>query len=102
VNDTELTGESIPKLGELLAGEAGTKVRLTVRHSRSEKPQVIELTRERFLSDPATGQQLYPLRAAVNERLAKAPRDAALLELRAELAGQWSDRKAQGDRSQWS
>jgi hypothetical protein len=95
VNDTELTGESIPKLGELLAGEAGTKVRLTVRHPGSEKPDVIELTRERFLNDPATGEQLYPLRAAVDERLAKASRDAALLELRAELAGQWSDRKAQ-------
>src|SRR5262249_55489771 len=32
VNDTELTHESITKLRELLAGEAGTKVRLTVRH----------------------------------------------------------------------
>ena len=95
VNDTEMTRESIPKLGELLAGEAGTKVRLTVRHSGSERLEVIELTRERFLSDPATGEQLYPLRAAVKERLAKAPRDAGLLELRAELAGQWSDAKAQ-------
>ena len=38
---------------------------------------------------------LHPLRAAVNERLAKEPRDAGLLELRAELAGQWSDAKAQ-------
>jgi WD40 repeat protein/tetratricopeptide (TPR) repeat protein len=95
VNDTELTQESIPKLGELLTGEVGTKVRLAVRHSGSEKPEVIELTRERFLSDPATGEQLYPLRAAVNERLARAPRDASLLELRAELAGQWSERRAQ-------
>jgi hypothetical protein len=95
VNDTELTGESIPKLGELLAGEAGTKVRLTVRHSGSERSEVIELTRERFLSDPAAEEQLYPLWAAVNERLANAPRDAALLELRAALAGQWSDRTAQ-------
>ena len=32
---------------------------------------------------------------AVNERLAKEPRNAGLLELRAELAGQWSDAKAQ-------
>ena len=31
VNDTELTRESVQKLGEMLAGEAGTKVRLTVR-----------------------------------------------------------------------
>ena len=56
---------------------------------------VIELTRERFVSDPATGDLLYPLRALVNERLAKTPRDAGLLELRAELAGQWSDAQAQ-------
>ena len=95
VNDTELTRESLAKLDELLAGEAGTKVRLTVRHSGSEKPEVIELTRERFVNDPATGELLYPLRALVKERLAKAPRDAGLLELRAELAGQWSDAKAQ-------
>ena len=40
---------------------------------------VIELTREGFVSDPATGDLLYPLRALVNERLAKAPRDAGLL-----------------------
>ena len=96
VNDIELTeGIHCPKLGELLTGEAGTKVRLTVRHSGSEKPEVIELTRERFVSDPATGELLHPLRAAVDERLAKSPRDAGLLELRAELAGQWSDTKAQ-------
>jgi WD40 repeat protein/tetratricopeptide (TPR) repeat protein len=94
VNDIELTGDSVEKLDGLLAGEAGTKVRLTVRHSGSEKPAVIELTRERFLSDPATGELLYTVRALVNERLAKKPRDARLLELRAELAGQWSSSEA--------
>jgi len=88
VNDTELTEESLSKFSGLLAGEAGTKVRLTVRHSGSEKPAVIELTRQRFVYDSATGEQLYPLRAIVKERLAKEPRDAGLLELRAELAGQ--------------
>jgi WD40 repeat protein len=46
-------------------------------------------------NDPATGELLNPLREAVNERLAKAPRDPGLLELRAELAGQWSDANAQ-------
>src|SRR5262249_17560196 len=95
VNDTELTRESIPKLRELLAGEAGTKVRLTVRHSGSEKPDVIELVRKRFVHDPATGEQLYPLRAAIHSRLAREPRNPGLLELRAELGGQWSDTKAQ-------
>ena len=49
----------------------------------------------RVSNDPATGELLDPLREAVNERLAKAPRDAGLLELRAELASQWSDANAQ-------
>jgi len=99
VNDTELTRESLNKvdnkLDQLLAGEAGTKVRLTVRHSGSEQPAVIELTRERFVHDAATGELLHPLRAAIDEQLAREPRNPGLLELRAELAGQWSDTKAQ-------
>jgi len=45
--------------------------------------------------DAATGEWLHPLRAAIDERLAKEPRNPGLLELRAELAGQWSDAKAQ-------
>jgi WD40 repeat protein len=95
VNDTDLTLGSLGKISQLLAGEAGTKVRLTVRHSGSEKQEVIELTRERFVNDPATGELLDPLRATVNERLAKEPRNPGLLELRAELAGQWSGAKDQ-------
>jgi tetratricopeptide (TPR) repeat protein len=94
VNDTELTRESLDKFGQLL-GEPGTKVRLTVRHSGSERPEVIELARERFVNDVATGELLHPLQAAIHERLAKEPRNPGLLELRAELAGQWSDWKAQ-------
>jgi tetratricopeptide (TPR) repeat protein len=47
-----------------------------------------------LLSDPATRELLYPLRALVNERLAREPRDAGLLALRAELAGQWSGSEA--------
>ena len=95
VNDTELTRESLDNLDRLLAGEAGTKVGLTVRHSGSERPEVIELTRERFVHDAATGELLHSLRAAINEQLAREPRNPGLLELRAELAGQWSDSKAQ-------
>jgi hypothetical protein len=45
--------------------------------------------------DTATGELLHPLRAAIHSQLAKEPRNAGLLELRAELAGQWSDFKAQ-------
>ena len=38
---------------------------------------------------------MHRLRLAVNERLAQEPRNPALFELRAELAGQWSDAQAQ-------
>jgi WD40 repeat protein/tetratricopeptide (TPR) repeat protein len=95
VNDTELTRESLDKFIQLLEGEPGTKVRLTVRHAGSEKPEVIELTRERFVNDAATGELLHPLQVTLNERIAKERRHPGLLELRAELAGQWSDAKAQ-------
>lgn len=92
VNDIELTSRSIAKL---LAGEAGTKVRLTVQHAQDAKLETIELTRERFVHDAATGESLRALRAAVDERLALAPTHVGLLNLRAELAGQWSDQNAQ-------
>jgi eukaryotic-like serine/threonine-protein kinase len=50
---------------------------------------------ERLVPDAATGELLDRLCVVVNERLAQEPRNPALFELRAELAGQWSDAKAQ-------
>jgi tetratricopeptide (TPR) repeat protein len=47
------------------------------------------------LDDPESGDPCGPLLRAIEARLAKAPHDAGLLELRAELAGQWSDTKGQ-------
>ena len=47
------------------------------------------------MQDAATGELLGPLRALIKERLASEPRNPGLLELRAQLAGQWSDTKAQ-------
>ena len=47
------------------------------------------------VQDAATGELLGPLRALIKERLASEPRNPGLLELRAQLAGQWSDTKAQ-------
>jgi WD40 repeat protein/tetratricopeptide (TPR) repeat protein len=47
------------------------------------------------VDDAATGELLHPLGVTINERLAREPRNPGLLELRAELAGQWSDTKAQ-------
>ncbi len=95
VNDAELTRDNIARFSELVGGPAGTKVRFTVRHVGSDQPEEVELTRERFLSDPATGELLLPLRVAVEEGLAREPKNAGLYELRAELAGQWSDTEAQ-------
>ncbi len=50
---------------------------------------------ERFVHDAATGELLRSLSLALNERLGKEPRNPALLELCAELAGQWSDAESQ-------
>ena len=56
---------------------------------------VYSAERERFVPDAAGSELLHRLRLAVNERLAKQPRNPTLLELRHELAGQWSDAKSQ-------
>jgi WD40 repeat protein/serine/threonine protein kinase/tetratricopeptide (TPR) repeat protein len=48
-----------------------------------------------YLIDPATGEWWRPLLGAINARLRTDPRNAGLLELRAELAGQWADSRAQ-------
>ncbi len=96
VNDIELTSEySLSAVSKLLSGDVAATLKLTVRHASSGELEVVELKRERFLSDVETGEQLHPLRIAIDQRLAEQPSDPALLELRAELAGQWSDTKAQ-------
>jgi eukaryotic-like serine/threonine-protein kinase len=48
------------------------------------------LTGGALLNEPATAKQVDPLRAAVDERLAKMPQDAGLLQLRAAIAGHQS------------
>lgn len=95
VNDAELNPDNIARFSDLVGGPAGTKVRFTVRHVGIEQPEEVELTREHFLSDPSTGDLLVALRAAVEEGLAREPKNAGLYELRAELAGQWADTEAQ-------
>jgi WD40 repeat protein/tetratricopeptide (TPR) repeat protein len=92
VGGTVLTGKSNAQLVALLNGEPGTRVRLLVRRPGRDKPEVIALTREWFVADPATLELLQSLRRHVTERLAGRPRDVGLLELRAELGGlssQW-------------
>ena len=95
VEDAETPDAIGLKLAGLLNAKVGTKVRLTVRHPGGDPTENIELTAEKYLFDPVTGELWRPLLAAIEARLLKDPRDPALLELRAELAGQWSDTKAQ-------
>ena len=81
VNDIEMNAESAIRFGKLIAGPAGTKLKLTVRHAGSEESAGDRgLVKEPFLRDPATWEPLNSLRAAVDLRLAKEPRNAGLLE----------------------
>jgi WD40 repeat protein/serine/threonine protein kinase/tetratricopeptide (TPR) repeat protein len=86
INDVAVTDVPVSKIAEVLKREAGIRVRLTVRHPKDDRTEVIELSRV----DPESEELWRPLLAAIDARLAKEPRDAALLELRAELSGQWS------------
>jgi WD40 repeat protein len=91
INGVAMTKETIPNAAKMLAGKVGTTVRLTVRHPGSMQTEDIDLVKEMYRVDDATGELFLPMLAAVERRLSVAPEDAGLLELRAELAGQESD-----------
>jgi WD40 repeat protein/tetratricopeptide (TPR) repeat protein len=65
------------------------------RRTQDGLPDVVDQVGFGLMVDVATGKLLHSLRTAINERLAKEPRNPGLLELRAELAGQESESKAQ-------
>lgn len=90
VNDVALSNATGIQISDQLQGEAGTKVRLTVRHLASGQTEDVELVKEKYLPDLVTGELWRPLLAEIEARLVKEPDNAGLLELRAELAGQWS------------
>src|SRR5262249_44359670 len=90
VNGMELTNPTFAEVQMTLAN-AGTKVRLSVRHPGSAQTEEIELERESFRVDSATGELFFPLLTALEKRLAEDPKNAGLFELRAELAGQEND-----------
>ncbi len=95
VNDVDVADANDRKITDLLEGKAGTRVRLTVRHPGGDQTEEIELVRTTYLPDLETGELWRPLLQEIEARLTWNPRDAGLLELRAELAGQWSGTKAQ-------
>src|SRR5579884_12549 len=91
LDGVEMTKLPIPDLQKKLNGKAGAKLRLTVRHPGKTQMEDVDLVAENYRVDAATGELLSQLQAALEKRLAKDPKDAGLLELRAEFAGEDSD-----------
>lgn len=88
INDVDVDQNS--NVGQMLSGDAGTRIRFTVRHANSQQVEDIEVVKQKEFLDTATNLTLSPLRELIGEKLAATPGDPGLLELRAELAGQWS------------
>jgi WD40 repeat protein/tetratricopeptide (TPR) repeat protein len=95
VDDVEMNDTTAARFADMIRGKAGRTVRLTVRHAGSDQSEVIEVITSEYVSDLSTGELLHALKAELNERIAKEPRSAALLELRAELGGQWGGHAVQ-------
>ena len=91
VNGVDTTSSTLQQISRMLAGDVGTKVRLTVQHAGKTDTEEVELVKARSLQDAAIAKLLVTLQSALDERLAKTPQDAGLLELHAELASQKSD-----------
>jgi WD40 repeat protein/tetratricopeptide (TPR) repeat protein len=91
VDGVETTTLTLPDFQKKFKGEVGTKLRLTVRHPGKTETEDVGLVTEKYRVDAATAELFSALLAALEKRLARNPRDAGLLELRAELAGEESD-----------
>jgi tetratricopeptide (TPR) repeat protein len=91
VNDVAMTKETIPHFETMLAGDVVTRLRLTVRHPGATPTEDVTLVKGAYRVDDATGELFVPLLAALDKRLAENPKDAGLLELRAELNRQETD-----------
>ena len=91
VNGVDTATSTLLDVQKMIAGGVGTKVRLTVRHPGRTETEDVDLVKANNLVDEATARSFAQLLAALEKRLAKDPKDAGLLELRAELAGQESD-----------
>ncbi|HUQ72189.1 MAG TPA: PDZ domain-containing protein, partial [Planctomycetaceae bacterium] len=90
-NDVELTAKTAADYVKAAAGGEGVKLRLTVQHSDQEQPETVELVKVSHIPDDVTVEQIERLLAAVDQQLGESPNHPALLELRAELAGQSSE-----------
>lgn len=91
VNGIDTASSTLQQISRMLAGDVGTKVRLTVQHPGQTATQEVELVKAKSLQDAVTSKLLANLQTTLDDRLAMSPQDAGLLELHAELAGQKSD-----------
>jgi WD40 repeat protein/tetratricopeptide (TPR) repeat protein len=91
VNGTDTTNSTLLDVQKMTAGGVGTKVCLTVRHPGRTETADVDLLKANNLVDEVTARSFFQLLAALEKRLARDPKDARLLELRAEIAGLESD-----------
>ena len=91
INGVDTTSSTLQQISRMLAGDVGTKVRLTVQHPGQTTTLEVELVKANSLQDAVTAKLLATLQTTLDERLAMSPKDAGLLQLHAELAGQKSD-----------
>jgi WD40 repeat protein/serine/threonine protein kinase/tetratricopeptide (TPR) repeat protein len=91
LNGGDMTQKQIAVFEKTLKGDTETKMRLTVRHPFSNQTEDVDLVRQEYRVDDATGDLFFPLLAAIAKRLADDPIDAGLLELRTELNRQATD-----------
>lgn len=90
VNGLEARKEAA-SFATMLIGPVGTKLKFTVQRLGRTETEEIELEKTEYRVDPATGDLLAALLAAIELRLTEDPKNAGLFELRAELALQEND-----------
>ncbi|HEY2253093.1 MAG TPA: PDZ domain-containing protein, partial [Planctomycetaceae bacterium] len=91
VNGIDTTNATVADVMKLIPGGVGTKAHLTLRHPGRTETVDVDLVKANNLFDAEAATLFSQLRTELEKRLAAAPRDAGLLELHAELAGQELD-----------
>lgn len=94
-NGIELTAETNADMQKASSGGVGTTITLTIRSPGEEATKNVELTKASFINDDLLNGLIETLVTTVHQQLTVTPKNAGLLELKAEIAGQWSGFEAQ-------
>jgi WD40 repeat protein/tetratricopeptide (TPR) repeat protein len=94
-NDIELTAETQADMAKASGGGVGTTITLTIQSPGQDETKTVELTKVSFINDDLFHDLIETLVATVDHQLTETPHEAGLLELKAEIAGQWSGFEAQ-------